>query len=137
MRALIPLAGTVTSFISTCLAVLLTDRLLDVLPVGHAYFPDTPIHNLTYGELFATLIIIFALAYCIGRVHGAVCGERHSRMLSLAAAAPLFILMLVLAAATLGMALITFPIVCVYGVVVAYGVKRGAKQDGAQVQKAD
>lgn len=109
--------------------MLLTDRLLDLLPVGKAYFPDTPIHGLTYGELFATLVIILSFAYAIGLLHGLfLCGERYSRMLSLTAGTPLFMMMLALAAVTLGMGLIALPIVVAYGAVVAYGVKRGGRR---------
>ncbi|MEC4717685.1 hypothetical protein RY831_00820 [Noviherbaspirillum sp. CPCC 100848] len=128
MRSLLPAAGAITSFISSWFAMFLIDRLLDVLPVGKAYFPDTPIHGLTYGELFATLAIILSSAYAIGLLHGFLYGERHSRLLSLTAAAPLFIMMQALAAATLGMGLIALPIVVAYGTIVAYSMKRGGRR---------
>ncbi|HYD95992.1 MAG TPA: hypothetical protein VEC01_11750 [Noviherbaspirillum sp.] len=127
MKALMPIAGAATSFISSCIALFLAGWLLELLPVGNAYFADTPIQGLTYGELIASLVIILAFAYCIGLLHGFLYGERYFLMLSLAAAAPVFIMMLALAALTLGMGLIAFPIVVAYATVIAYGAKRGGK----------
>lgn len=107
--------------------MLLTNRLLDVLPVGKAYFADTPLHGLTYGEFFATLVIILSFAYGIGLLHGFLCEGRYLQMLSITAATPLFIMTLALAAVTLGMGLIALPIVFAYGSIVAYGARRGSR----------
>lgn len=115
-----------TSFISSWIAIFLTNQFLDFLPVGKAYFADTPIHGLTYGEFFATLVIIFSFAYGIGMLHGFLFGAGYPAMLALAAAAPLFMMMLAIAAATLGMGLIAFPIVVAYGAIVAYAAKQGS-----------
>lgn len=125
MQTLLSITSTITSFISSWIAIFLTDQFLDFLPVGKAYFADTPIHGLTYGEFFATLVIIFSFAYGIGLLHGFLFGARYLAMLALASAAPLFMMMLALAAATLGMGLIAFPIVVTYGAIVAYSAKRG------------
>lgn len=127
MRDLVPVASVMTSFVSSCIAMIFANRLLDVLPVGKAYFSDTPLHGLTYGEFFATLIIIFSFAYGIGLSHGFLCGERYLRMIPIIAAIPLFIMTLALAAVTLGMGLIALPIVLAYGAIVAYGAKQGGR----------
>lgn len=104
----------------------LTARLLDVLPVGSAYFPDTPIHGLTYGELGATLVIILSLAFFVGVLHGFLYGQRYVRLIACAALSPLLVMMLGLAAVTMGMGMIALPVVVAYGMTVARGMHIGA-----------
>jgi hypothetical protein len=114
----------ITSFASSCAAVWLTNRLLDVLPVGAAYFPNTPIQGLTYGELSATLIISLLFAYCAGLINGFLFGRRYIVLITIIATTLPLALLIGLAAATLGAGLIASPIVVAYGAAVVLGVKR-------------
>ena len=112
-----------TSFAISCALVLLTSQLLNVLRVGAAYFPDTPIHSLTYGELLAALIISLLFAYCAGLLNGFMFGRRYVVLITVAALTPLVIL-ISLAAVTFGVGLIASPIILVYGAAVVSGVRR-------------
>jgi hypothetical protein len=125
MGTLLEITGTITSFISSCFAIFITTRLLEVLPAGKEYFGETPVQGITYGELFATIFIILILGYAIGLLHGIVCGDRILPVIYFSASAPLFLSMLGIAAVTLGMGMIAFPLVLAYGVVVGYGARQG------------
>lgn len=113
-----------TSFVISSAFVLLTSQLLNLLRVGAAYFPDTPIHGLTYGELLAAFIICLLLAYCVGLLNGFVFGRRYVVLITVGAITPILAILIILAAITFKVGLIASPIIFVYGAAVVRGVRR-------------
>lgn len=125
MRFLIALLSSATGLICSIIAVLIVAPLLDKLPVGRAYFSDTPIHGLTYGELFATVGIVALLGFVIGVLHGLIYGKGHLKQVCIGALVPVVLSWIGLVAATMGMGIIALPIVIIYGVTVAKGGRKG------------
>ena len=125
MRLIVAVVSPLTTFIASCMALFTISPILDRLPVGKAYFADTPIHGLTYGELFATVSIATLFGFCIGLLHGLVCGKGYVRLIYIAALIPIVLMWIGFSAVTMGMGLIAFPIVVAYGVAVAKGVGKG------------
>lgn len=113
-----------TSFVVSCTLVWLTSQLISVLRVGAAYFPDTPIHSLTYGELLAALIISVLFVYCAGMLNGFLFGRRYVVLITVAAITPFLAILISLAAVTFGIGLIASPIILLYGAAVVFGVRR-------------
>lgn len=113
-----------TSFAISCVLVWLTSQLLNVLRVGAAYFPDTPIHSLTYGELSAAFIVSLLFAYCAGLLNGLLFGKRYVALITVAAITPPLAILIILAAVTLGFGLIAAPIILAYAAAVVFGVRK-------------
>ena len=113
-----------TSFVMSCVLVWLTSQLLNVLRVGAAYFPDTPVHSLTYGELSAAFVVSLLLAYCAGLLNGFLFGKRYVALITVAAVTPPLAILIIFAAFTFGVGLIASPIILAYGAAVVCGVKK-------------
>jgi hypothetical protein len=125
MRFLLALLSLATALISSIIAVFTVAPLLDRLPVGRAYFPDTPIHGLTYGEIFATVGIVALLGFVIGVLHGLIYGKGHLKQVCTGALVPVVLSWLGFATATMGMGFFALPIVVIYGLTVAKGMRKG------------
>ncbi|HEY0844639.1 MAG TPA: hypothetical protein VGE12_04700 [Noviherbaspirillum sp.] len=127
MKSLLHMLSAVSSFVLSCFAIRSTSQLLDVLPVGAAHFPDTPVHGLTYGELFSTIVIILFFAFVNGLLHGLSFGRGYKRTTYIAATIPPIAVLLGFAAVTMGVGLVASPIVVAYGLAVVRGIEQGAK----------
>lgn len=132
---LIRLLTAVTSLFGTYIAINFTVDLLKVLPVGLDYFAATVIGGLTYGEVVSALLSLLSFAFFIGLAHGYFFRKADVKAVPVFACLPLLTLIFAVAAATLGAALITLPVVFIYAMTVRYGVHKGARlKKGADIQ---
>lgn len=116
----------ITSLLGSFAVFPVTNQLLDMLPVGSAYFRDTVIKGLTYGELMASTVIVFSLACCLGLAHGVAWGRRYATSVCLAAMGPATLVWIFFVVMSMGMAFFAFPVVLAYGAAVWWGQRWGA-----------
>lgn len=66
MDVLSGLLAAITSFVSSVFALVAAMHAIEALPLGKAYFADTPLRGLTWGELGAWLLLFYGGALGIG-----------------------------------------------------------------------